>query len=409
MKKSVLDNYAKLIVEVGLNVQKGQDVIIKASTENSAFALLCTEKCYKRGARKVIVEWINQDLDKLNYNYRTIDTLKEVEKWELEKASSRVKTLPCFLLLEDEDPDGLKGVDIKKMGEALQTRGKKLKKYNDAMDGKYQWCIAAIPSLRWAKKLFPTTSGRKAVEALWEKILLSSRALENPIEAWKKHDEDLKKRCDYLNSLHIDTLHYTSKDGTDFKVGLMEESLFLGGGESTIGNKKVYFQPNIPTEECFTSPKKGRAEGKVVATLPLCYRGNLIENFWIRFESGKAVEWKAEKNEELLGKLLTIDEGAQYLGECALVPNSSPIRKSGILFYSTLFDENATCHIAFGAGFNNCVANGEELGQEECKKRGVNDSMIHIDFMIGSDTLDIDAITKDGKKIPIFRGGEWAF
>lgn len=185
--------------------------------------------------------------------------------------------------------------------------------------------------------------------------------------------------------------------------------MFLGGGEETIGERKVYFQPNIPSEECFTSPKKGRADGIVYATMPLCYNGNLIENFHIRFKDGKAVEWKADKNEELLGRLLTMDEGASFIGECALVPNSSPIRKSGILFYNTLFDENATCHIAFGAGFDNCVRGYEALSKKECQEKGVNDSLIHIDFMIGSDTLNIDALTRDGRTIPIFRNGEWAF
>lgn len=409
MKKSTLINYAKLIVDTGLNVQSGQDVIISASTYNSDFALLCVKECYLKGARKVTVEWRNQELDKINYNYRSLETLKEIEKWEIEKTESRVKKLPCFLLLEDDDPEGLMGVNLSKMGEALEYRSLKLKKYRDKMDGKYQWCIAALASPGWAKKLFPTLSKKKALEALWEKILLSSRVLDDPISEWKKHDEDLKKRCAYLNSLNIDALHYTSMEGTDFTVGLIENSQFLGGGEYTVGPRRVYFQPNIPSEECFISPKKGRAEGKLVATLPLCYRGALIENFWIRFEEGKAVEWGAEKNEELLSRLLKMDKGASYLGECALVPNSSPIRQSGILFYNTLFDENATCHIAFGAGFENTLKDYESLSKKECHERGINDSVVHVDFMIGSDTLSIDAITRDGKKVAIFRNGEWAF
>ena len=409
MKKTLLENYAKLIVESGINLQSGQDVLIQANTETEDFTLLVVEECYRRGARLVRVEWMNQALDRLNYNWRSEETLKIVEKWEVEKYKDRVKKLPCLLWIDSDDPDGLKGVDVKKMGIAVQARGRKFKKLRDEMDGRYQWCIAAVPGKRWAKKLFPDLSPKAAMEALWEKILFCSRALDDPIKAWEEHDSDLKKRCEYLNGLGIDSLHYTSPEGTDLTVGLMNESVFQGGGETTIGERKVYFQPNIPSEECFTSPKKGRADGIVYATMPLCYNGNLIENFHIRFKDGKAVEWKAEKNEELLGKLLTMDEGASYIGECALVPNSSPIRQSGVLFYNTLFDENATCHIAFGEGFDSAVKGYENMTKEECREKGVNDSMIHIDFMIGSGTLNIDAITKDGRTVPIFRNGEWAF
>lgn len=409
MKRKLIENYAKLIVESGINLQNGQDVIIQANTEIEDFTLLVVEECYRKGARLVRVEWMNQALDRLNYNWRSEKTLRTIEKWEVEKYRDRVKKLPCLVWLDSDDPDGLKGVDIRKMGVAVQARGLKFKKLRDEMDGRYQWCIAAVPGVNWARKLFPSLSPKAAVEALWEKILFCSRALDDPIRAWEEHDSDLKKRCSYLNSLGIDSLHYTSSEGTDLTVGLMEKSVFQGGGETTIGEKKVYFQPNIPSEECFTSPKKGRADGIVYATMPLCYNGNLIENFYIRFKDGKAVEWKAEKNEELLTKLLTMDEGASYIGECALVPNSSPIRQSGILYYNTLFDENATCHIAFGAGFDSAVNGYENMTKEECKAEGVNDSMIHIDFMIGSGSLDIDAITKDGRTVPVFRGGEWAF
>ncbi len=409
MKKSILKDYASLIVRTGLNVQRSQEVVVTASIEIVDFTLMCVEECYKCGAEKVRVEWINQDLDKIEYKYRSLKSLKTLDKWEVEKAKHNADKLVLRLYLESEDPDGLMGVDLKKMGEAVAARRRRVKLYRDKMDGKAQWCIAAVPGVKWAKKLFPELGNKKAVEKLWEKILLSSRALTNPVEQWMAHDDEIKKRCEYLNSLDIESLHYTSQDGTDFTVGLMDKSLFLGGGEETIGERKVYFQPNIPSEECFTTPKKGKAEGKVVATMPLCYNGNLIEDFYIIFKDGKAVEWKAGKNEELLTSLLTMDEGASYIGECALVPYSSPIRESGVLFYSTLFDENAACHIAFGAGFDSALSGYENLTKEECRKRGVNDSIIHIDFMIGSSTLNIDALTRDGKRVPVFRDGEWAF
>lgn len=411
MKKSLLKKYARLIVDYGINLEKGQDVLIQANTEIESFVLLTVEECYKRGARKVRVEWLNQALDKLNYKYRSIETLKEVDKWEVEKVKDRVKKLPALIWLDSDDPDGLLGTDAKKVGAAVRARGLKIKKYRDEMEGKYQWCIAAVPSVSWAKKLFPTLSSSSAVEKLWEKILLCSRVSDDtdPVENWKKHDASLKEKCSYLNSKNIKSLHYTSSNGTDFTVGLIDDGLFMGGGENTIGEKNIYFQPNIPSEECFTSPKKGSAEGIVYSTMPLCYNGNLIENFSITFKDGKATKWTAEKNEELLGKLLTMDEGASMLGECALVPYSSPIRESGILFYNTLFDENAACHLAFGAGFPSTLKGYEEMSKKEWEEKGINDSMIHIDFMIGNADLNIEATTFSGEKFPVFINGNWAF
>ncbi|MGN1178764.1 MAG: aminopeptidase, partial [Candidatus Ornithospirochaeta sp.] len=351
MEKSVLKKYAALIAGYGLNVQEGQDVLIQVNIENQDFALLCVEECYRLGARKVIVDWLSQDLDRLNYNYRSLETLSEYEEFEKAKLQWRVDKLPCLLWLDSDDPDGLSGVDMEKVGTAMQKKGMVAKTYRDQMDGKYQWCIAAVPGKTWAKKLFPALTEEEAIEKLWENILLCSRVTEDPVASWKEHDRILKEKCEYLNNLGIESLHYTSKEGTDLTVGFMADSIFMGGGESSLG-RGVYFQPNIPSEECFTSPKSGEAEGIVYATMPLSYQGNLIENFWIRFENGKAIECGAEKNKEILQKILDMDEGASKLGECALVPNKSPIRKSGILFYNTLFDENATCHLALGAGFD---------------------------------------------------------
>lgn len=408
MKKSRLRKYASLVVGYGINVQAGQDVLIQANIENSDFTLLCVEECYRRGARKVVVDWLSQDLDKININYRSLETLSQVEDYEKAKLKWRVDKLPCLIWLDGDDPDGLNGIDVEKYGVSMQKRGKIIKKYRDAMDGKFQWCIAAVPGKAWAKKLFPDLSTSKAMEKLWENILSCSRVTEDPVASWKEHDATLKAKCEYLNSLSIESLHYTSKEGTDLTVGFMKDSIFLGGGESSLG-KGIYFQPNIPSEECFTSPESGKAEGIVYATMPLSYQGMLIENFWIRFKDGKAVEWGAEKNVEALTKIIGMDDGAAKLGECALVPNTSPIRQSGILFYNTLFDENATCHLALGKGFDMCVRGYEEKGSAKCKEEGVNESMIHVDFMIGSDSLDIDAKTRDGRIVPVFRGGDWAF
>ncbi len=409
MKRSVLQKYARLLAVSGLNVQSGQSVIISASTENDAFAVLVAEECYRKGASEVRIEWMNQDSERLSYDYRTLESLSKVEKWEIEKLKSRTEKLPCILFLDSDDPTAFEDVDKVKMASARAKRLGRMKKYLDESDGRYQWCIATVPGRKWAKKLFPELSSRAAVERLWQKILFCSRITSDPVEEWKAHDADLKKRCSYLNSLGIDFLHYTSKEGTDLTVGLMEDSVFEGGSEMTIGRRSVSFQPNIPTEECFTTPMKGRAEGIVYSTMPLSYNGILIENFHIRFRNGKAVEWKAQKNEELLGKLLTMDEGASYIGECALVPDSSPVRKSGVVYYNSLLDENATCHIAFGAGYDSAVRGYGELSREELRGKGVNDSSIHIDFMVGSSSLCIEAFTRDKRRFKLIENGEWAF
>ncbi|MDE5667791.1 MAG: aminopeptidase, partial [Clostridia bacterium] len=238
-------------------------------------------------------------------------------------------------------------------------------------------------------------------------ILYTSRVDDNPIKAWKEHNENLAKRCKFLNDYKFASLEYKSANGTDFKVGLNEKGIFLGGGEYTL-DSNIYYNPNIPSEEVFTTPLRGKAEGKVVATKPLSYQGKLIENFWVRFENGKAVEVYAEKNQDLLEKMISMDEGAAYLGEVALIAHDSPINNTGVLFYNTLFDENASCHLALGRGFNNCLENYEKYTVEECERLGVNSSMIHVDFMIGSADMSIVGVTKDGKRVQVFKEGNWA-
>lgn len=276
------------------------------------------------------------------------------------------------------------------------------------MENEYQWTIVAAPSSKWAKKVFPGETKAKAMEKLWEAILYTARVDDDPILAWQKHNENLQKHCDYLNSLGLVSLHYKSSNGTDFTVGMIDNALFMGGGETT-ATSKIYFNPNMPTEECFITPKKSVAEGIVYATKPLSYRGELIENFSIRFHEGKAIEVHAEKGEELLKQMIAMDENAAYLGECALVPFDSPISNSNILFFNTLFDENASCHLALGRGFSNCIRDYNQYSKEDFDKMGVNDSMIHVDFMIGNADLEITGTTKDGKEIAIFHQGNWAF
>ena len=407
MKKSVLRSYARLIARSGVNIQPGQEVFILAELDQPEFVQMLVEECYKCKAKKVVVDWNYQPLEKLHYRYRTLTTLGKLDNYEEARWQHYVDTIPCRIYLLSEDPDGLKGINQEKMAKAQQKRYPIIKPYRDAIENKYQWCIAAVPGKAWAKKLFPELRASAAVEKLWENILACSRVDEDPIAAWEAHNKDLHDRCAYLNSLHIEKLHYTSANGTDFTVGMIPEGRFCGGSEKSL--QGIVFNPNIPSEECFISPKRGEAEGIVYATKPLSYQGQLIDKFWIKFHEGKAVEWNAEVNNQLLTKLITMDEGSAYLGECALVPYDSPIRQSGILFYNTLFDENAACHLALGMGFADTIENFHEKTLAECRALGVNDSMIHEDFMIGSEDMDIDAICADGKTVPIFRNGNWAF
>ena len=407
MKKTTLKAYARLIVRTGVNVQKGQDVLINAELDQPEFVKLVVDEAYKAGARSVSVEWSYQPLEKLHVRHRSVKTLTTVYDWEKARLQHYVDTLPCRIYLISEDPDGLKGINIEKFTRASQARRNATKPYRDQMENKYQWCIAAVPGEAWAKKVFPGMPRRRALERLWEAILATSRVTEDPMAAWEAHNQDLKARCDFLNHLSIDSLHYTADNGTDFTVWMIPEGRFSGGGETTLqGN---FFNPNIPTEECFVSPMRGRAEGIVYATKPLSYQGQLIDDFSIRFEAGKAVEVHARQGEALLKSMIAMDEGAAYLGECALVPQSSPIAQSGLLFYNTLFDENAACHLALGMGFADTIENFQNRTLEECRALGVNDSMIHEDFMIGCDSMNIDAVTRDGRIVPIFRNGNWAF
>ena len=407
MKKASLRAYARLIVRAGIHVQKGQEVLVYADLDQPEFVQMLVEEAYRAKASKVIVEWNYAPLEKIHVRHQSVKTLGTVEKWQLERQEHFCEALPARIHLVSEDPDGLKGMNMEKVAKSRQMRYPVLKPYMDRLEGAQQWCIAAVPGVAWAKKVFPGMRASAAVEKLWEEILAASRVDEDPIAAWEKHNADLASRCDYLNSLGIQKLHYTADNGTDFTVGMIPEAQFCGGGEVT--RRGVFFNPNIPTEECFISPMKGQAEGIVYATKPLSYQGQLIEDFSIRFEAGRAVEVKAAKGEELLKTMIAMDEGAAYLGECALVPQASPIARSGILFYNTLFDENAACHLALGMGFADTIRDHHNKTLEECRALGINDSMIHEDFMIGCDSMNIDAVCADGRTVPVFRGGNWAF
>lgn len=407
MKKTVLREYAKLIVRCGVNVQKGQEVVIFAGLDQPEFVKLVVEEAYKAKAKKVTVEWDYQPLAKIHVRHQSVTTMGTVTDFQKARQQHYCDTLPARIHLVSADPDGLKGMNTQKMAKARRMSYPILKPYIDQREGKQQWCIAAVPGVAWAKKVFPGVRTSVAVEKLWEAILFTSRVTEDPIAAWKAHNADLQARCDYLNSLGIDSLHFTADNGTDLTVGMIPEAVFCGGGETS--RQGIFYNPNIPTEECFISPMRGKAEGIVYSTKPLSYQGQLIDRFSIRFENGKAVEAKAEVGEELLNTMIAMDEGAAYLGECALVPQASPIAESGLLFYNTLFDENAACHLALGMGYADTIRDHHNKSLEECRQLGINDSMIHEDFMIGCDSMCIEAKTRDGKVVTIFKNGNWAF
>ena len=407
MKKTVLKKYAELIVRCGANVQKGQEVIVVAGLDQPEFVQMVVEEAYKAKAKKVTVDWRYQPLSKTHVRYQSQKTLGTVEEWEKARLEHYCDVNPARIMLISDDPDGLKGMNITKLNKARQMSFPIMRPYLDQMEGNHQWTIAAVPGAAWAKKIFPGVRTSVAMEKLWEAILYTSRVNEDPIAAWNEHNRNMESRCEYLNNLNLRKVRMYADNGTDITIGLINEGIFCGGGETT--RQGIFFNPNIPTEECFTSPMKGQADGIVYSTKPLSYQGQIIDNFSIRFENGKAVEWHAEQGVESLTQMLTMDETAGYLGEVALVPQASPICQSGLLFYNTLFDENAACHLAVGRGFPDCIRDHHNKTLEECRELGINDSMIHVDFMIGCDTMSIDGERENGEIVPIFRNGNWAF
>ena len=408
MDTQLLRRYARLIAVTGGGLRPGQDVVIRAGLDQPDFTLMLAEECYAAGAARVEVEWEHPPLQKLDYEYLGAEALGEVRAWQLAKLRYRADTLPVMLYLESADPDALAGIDQLKRAEAMRLRWAVTKPISDEMENRYQWCIAAVPGEAWARKVFPGLAPADAVERLWEAILRCSRAYEgDPAENWARHNAFLAERCAKLNALGLVRLEYRSANGTELSVGLIPEALFLGGAETNPVNGAAY-NPNIPSEEVYVTPRAGEAEGIVYATRPLSSRGVLIEDFWIRFENGRAVDCGARKNEEALRALIAMDEGSAMLGECALVPYMSPIRESGLMFFNTLFDENAACHLALGRGYTSNIRDYGKYTLEELRALGVNDSMVHEDFMIGSADLAVTGVTASGERIPIFTGGGWA-
>ena len=399
-----LKEYASLLAAKGINVEKGEEVWINCQLDQIEFVRLVVEECYKLGAKKVRVRYSDDKIAKLGYQYMANKDLGKVPEYTVVEYKYMVKHLPSMLHIVSDDPDAFKGVSQNKIMKAYSKTRKKIKPYRDLMDGKYKWCIAAVPSVAWAEKVFPKLKGIEAEEALWNAILSTSRVDGEAIENWNRHNANLIEHREKLEKLDLQYLEYHSSNGTNFKVELIKGIGWGAGIEKTADGR--YFNPNIPSEEVFTSPKAGSCEGIVYSSKPLSYNGQLIEEFSVRFEKGRAVEVKARKNQKLLEQMIHVDEGAAQLGEVALVPYDSPIQNSGILFYETLFDENAACHLALGKGFKELFK--EELSNEEAKARGLNDSMIHVDFMIGTQDLEIVGTSFNGEKHLIFKNGNWA-
>ena len=406
METSRLKEYADLLARKGINVQKGEEVWVNCQVDQMPFVRLVVEALYQAGAKRVRVRLSDNEISRLGYKYAKTSELCKVPNYTIAEYKYMVKHNPSMLHIVSDDPDAFKGIRQDKLSKVSFSVRKKVKPYRDEMDGKYKWCIAAVPSLPWAEKVFPNLKGEEAIEALWDAILSTSRVDGHALDNWDKHNEELMVHRKLLAKLDLQYLEYKASNGTDFKVELMKDVLWGGGVEFT--DKGLSYNPNIPSEEVFTSPKAGSIEGIVYSSKPLSYNGQIIDEFWVRFKNGKVSEVGAKTNQKLLEQMVNTDEGSRMLGEVALVPYDSPIRNSGILFYETLFDENAACHLALGHGFKELFPEGASISNEEARRRGLNDSMIHVDFMIGTKDLEIVGTSFNGKKTTIFKDGNWA-
>lgn len=409
MTQAMLEKYAHLIVKCGLNIQPGQRVTLTIAVDQHPFAALLTEECYRAGASYVAIDWQFSGKSVLDYTYASLETLSAAYPWELAKAEQMVTDLPCRLMILSEDPDALAGVSPEKVSKVTQARIAMMKPYRNRMDGKYQWVIAAAASPAWAKKVFPQLPEDLALEALWDAIMAACYVTEDndPVAARAAHDEFTQAKARWITEQGFASLRYHSANGTDFTVGLIPGGQWCAAGE-TNGVNGAFYVPNMPTEEIFTSPMAGVCEGTLVSTKPLSWNSQVIDRFSVTFEQGRAVSCKAEVGQTLLEQILHMDDTSCMLGEVALVPKESPINRSGLLFYSTLFDENASCHVALGRGFKEILPGGEALTVAEAQERGVNDSLVHVDFMVGAEDLSVVGIREDGTQVPIFVNGTWA-
>jgi aminopeptidase len=403
-----LEKYAELAVKVGVNVQQGQTLVINGTLDAAEFVRLVVKKAYETGAHNVIVNWTDDTVSRLKYDLAPDEAFLEYPQWRAKELEELAENNAAFMSIVSSSPDLFKGVNPERIGNFQKAAGTALKGYRQAMmSDKVSWTVIAVPSAAWAAKVFPNEPSDQQVHMLWEAIFKATRSdLEQPVEAWNQHDKTLHEKVHYLNEKRYQKLHYKAT-GTDLTVELPSKHLWVGAG--SVNATGHDFMANMPTEEVFTIPLKTGVNGTVSSTKPLSYGGNIIDNFSITFENGRIVSFKAEQGEDMLKRLVETDEGSHYLGEVALVPHKSPISETNILFYNTLFDENASNHFAIGNAYAFCLEGGKMMTEEELAENGYNESLTHVDFMIGSADMDIDGIKEDGTVEPIFRGGSWAF
>lgn len=407
--KNMLKKYATLAVKKGVNLQKDQVLLVNSPIECVDFSRAIAEVAYKEGAKEVVVHYSDQSLQKLKLEYASMDTLKETPNWIAESYNSYAKQGCAVISISASDPDAYKNIPMDKIAAFQKSRQLALKEYYDySMSNKIRWTVVSVPTEAWALKVFKNSNSEEAVSKLWDVIFNVVRLnSDDPIEAWNEHNNNISKNLNFLNSNKLKKLHYKNSIGTDLTIELPEDHIWLGGSEKCAAG--IEFNANMPTEEVYTLPKKTGINGTVVSSKPLSYGGNLIDDFSLTFKDGKVIDFTAKDGFETLKKLLDSDDGAKYLGEVALVPYDSPISNSNLIFYNTLFDENAACHLAFGKAYPTCIINGENLSDSELSKKGANDSIIHVDFMIGTKDLDIIGYTEDNTEIKIFTSGNWAF
>ncbi|WP_019414557.1 aminopeptidase [Paenisporosarcina sp. TG20] len=403
-----LKKYADLAVKVGVNIQPGQILYITASIDNPDFVRLLTKTAYEVGAKQVYVDWTDDVITRTRFEMAPSASFEEYPAWKVQEREQLADQGAAFMSIVSSSPDLLKGIDSSRIATFQKAAGTALTKYRQYVQSdKISWTVLAAPSKSWAAKVFPDLPEEQQVSSLWDAIFKAVRAdVEAPIEAWSKHDDLLHEKVDYLNEKKYHKLHYTAP-GTDLTIELPNGHLWCGAG--SVNEKGETFMANMPTEEVFTVPLKTGVDGVVSSTKPLSYGGNIIEDFKITFEKGRITKVEAAAGQEVLQQLINTDEGAKHLGEVALVPHRSPISESGLLFYNTLFDENASNHLAIGSAYAFCLEGGKKMSQIELEENGLNQSITHVDFMIGSDKMDIDGILEDGTKEAIFRGGNWAF
>ncbi len=409
-REELLEEYARLIVRMGVNLQKDQPLVINAPLACADFARRVASAAYDAGAHDVTVAWNDERLARLRYDKARKSVFTEFPEWRRRLYEDSAQEGAAFVTIHASDPEIFSGVAPERLTLAQQAAGAALLEYRQRlMSNKNAWCVVSIPTESWARKVFPEDAPAAAVERLWQAIFDAVRLApgEDAALRWQEHIEFLARAAKFMNDHAFSRLEYKNSLGTNLSIELPEGHIWMGGAEKTQGG--VTFVANMPTEEIYTLPKRDGVNGTVKATRPLNVNGNIVEGFSLTFKDGKVVNYKAERGAEILKELFATDEGANYLGEVALVPYDSPISKSGVLFFNTLFDENAACHLAFGKAYPTCIKGGEAMTSVELLQRGVNDSLVHEDFMIGSKDLAIDGVQEDGKRVPVFRDGNFAF